>query len=195
MIMVRGGRSMVRSMWVTSAIAEGPRAAKNGTLVTESQVLRKLSRRVSVAKPVARIPVHSPNTPRPQIITSAATSRPSGVTGTTSPYPTVVSVTTAHHSVDGRLPNTAGCTLRSSAYSATDANTSNIKNSTSTLSSDPDSSTSTLRRRRSPETSGTSLNSQTTPNSHADLTSAPPAMASGTASTATASTSPGPESA
>ena len=83
--MVRGGRSMVRSMWVTSAMAEGPSAAKNGTLLTESQVLRKLSRRVSAAKPVARMPVQSPNTPRPQIITSAATMRPSGVTGTTSP--------------------------------------------------------------------------------------------------------------
>src|SRR5205809_235161 len=90
MIMVRAGRSMVRSMWVTSAIAAGPRAAKNGTLLTDSQVFRKLSRRVSAANPVARIPVQSPNTPRPQIITKAATTRPSGVIGTTSPYPTVV---------------------------------------------------------------------------------------------------------
>src|SRR3954452_25598238 len=175
-IIVREGRSMVRSMWVTSAMAAGPSEAKNGTRLTSSQVFKKLSRRVSAAKPVARIPVQSPNTPRPQIITSAATTRPSAVAGTTSPYPTVVRVTTAHHSVDGRLPNIAGCTLRSSAYSATDANTSNIRNSTSTLSSDPDSSTSTLRRRRSPDTSGTSLNSQTTPNSHADLVSTPPAM-------------------
>ena len=85
MIMVRAGRSMVRSICVTSAIAAGPSAAKNGTLLTDSQVLRKLSRRVSAAKPVARIPVQRPNTPRPQIITKAATSRPSGVIGTTSP--------------------------------------------------------------------------------------------------------------
>ena len=69
--MVRAGRSMVRSMCVTSAIAAGPSAAKNGTLLTDSQVFRKLSRRVSAAKPVARIPVHSPNTPSPQIITNA----------------------------------------------------------------------------------------------------------------------------
>ncbi len=108
MIMVRDGRSMVRSMCVTSAIAEGPRAAKNGTLLTDSQVLRKLSRRVSAAKPVARIPVQSPNTPRPQIMTSAATSRPSGVIGTTSPYPTVVKVAIAHHKAAGTLPKVAG---------------------------------------------------------------------------------------
>src|SRR5947209_8501497 len=85
MIVVRAGRSMVRSICVTSAIAAGPSAAKNGTLLTDSQVFRKLSRRVSAAKPVARIPVHSPNTPRPQIITKAATRRASGVIGTTSP--------------------------------------------------------------------------------------------------------------
>src|SRR5204862_6380217 len=104
----RGGRSIVRSICVTSAIAAGPSAAKNGTLVTDSQVLRKLSRRVSAAKPVARIPVQSPNTPRPQIITNAATSRASGVIGTTSPYPVVVRVATAHHNVAGILPNPAG---------------------------------------------------------------------------------------
>src|ERR1700743_2909034 len=65
MIMARGGRSMVRSMCVTSAIADGPRLAKNGTLLTDSQVLRKLSRRVSAANPVARIPAHSPTTHSP----------------------------------------------------------------------------------------------------------------------------------
>ena len=95
------------------AIAAGPRAAKNGTLLTDSQVLRKLSRRVSAANPVARIPVQSPNTPRPQIITTAATSRPSGVIGTTSPYPVVVSVATAHHNVAGTLPKATGWTSRS----------------------------------------------------------------------------------
>ena len=66
---MRAGKSMMRSMCVTSAIAEGPSAAKNGTFVTDSHVFRKLSRRVSAAKPVARIPVQSPNTPSPQIIT------------------------------------------------------------------------------------------------------------------------------
>src|ERR1700722_12576393 len=71
-IMVRAGRSMVRSISVTSAIAAGPRAAKNGTLVTDSQVFRKLSRRGLAAEPVARIPVQRPNTPSPQIITKAA---------------------------------------------------------------------------------------------------------------------------
>jgi hypothetical protein len=76
---------MGRGIAFTSAIADGPRVAKNGTLLTDSQVLRKLSRRVSAANPVARIPVHSPNTPRPQIITTAATIRPSGVIGTASP--------------------------------------------------------------------------------------------------------------
>src|SRR5581483_8069729 len=85
MIVTRGGRSMVRSMLVTSAIADGPSVAKNGTLLTDSQVLRKLSRRVSAANPVARIPVHRPNTPSPEIITSAAKKRPIGVIGTTSP--------------------------------------------------------------------------------------------------------------
>src|SRR6266481_1657724 len=85
MIMVRAGRSMVRSICVTSAIAAGPSAAKNGTLLTDSQVFRKLSRRVSAANPVAKIPVQSPNTPRPEIMTSAETTRPSGVIGTTSP--------------------------------------------------------------------------------------------------------------
>src|SRR3954470_5520779 len=179
--MVRGGRSMVRSTWVTSAIAAGPSEAKNGTLLTESHVLRKLSRRVSVAKPVARIPVQSPNTPRPHIITIAATTRPSGVTGTTSPYPTVVSVTTAHHNVAGRLPNTAGCTLRSSTWTATEANSRTIRNSTSTLSSGPDSSTSTRRSRRNPGIPGTSLSSQNTPSSQADRTSTPQATALGTA--------------
>src|SRR3954469_16576276 len=193
MIVVRGGRSMVRSTWVTSAIAAGPSEAKNGTLLTESQVFRKLSRRVSVAKPVARMQVPGPNTAGPLIITIAATIRPSGVTGTTSPYPTVVSVTTAHHSVAGRLPNTVGCTLRSSTWTATDANSRTIRNSTSTLNSDPDSSTSTRRSRRNPGIPGTSLSSQNTPSSHADLTSAPQAMAIGTAMAAPASTSPLPE--
>src|SRR6202022_3245840 len=60
MIMVRDGRSMVRSMCVTSAIAEGPRAAKNGTLLTDSQLLRKLSRRGSGAKPGGGERVPSP---------------------------------------------------------------------------------------------------------------------------------------
>src|SRR5450759_1792018 len=63
--------------------------------------------------PVARIPVQSPNTPRPQIITSAATSRPSVVIGTTSPYPTVVRVAIAHHKAAGTLPKVAGWTSRS----------------------------------------------------------------------------------
>src|ERR1700693_1833189 len=108
MIGVRAGRSIVRSMPVTSAIAAGPRAAKNGTLLTDSQVLRKLSRRVSAAKPVARIPAQSPNTPRPQIMTTAATSRPSVVTGTTSTYPVVVRVATGDHREAGTLLSQAG---------------------------------------------------------------------------------------
>ena len=195
MIMVRGGRSMVRSMWVTSAIAAGPSAAKNGTLLTDSQVFRKLSRRVSAAKPVARIPVQSPNTPRPQIITMAATSRPSGVTGTTSPYPTVVRVTTAHHKAAGTLPKVAGCTSRSRKYTATEARNSTIRKITSTLSSGPDSCTSTRRNCRNPGMPGTTFSSQSTPSSHAVLGSTPQTMASGTAMAATASTSPRPESA
>src|ERR1700722_18243695 len=85
MMVVRAGRSMVRNICVTSAIAAGPSEAKNGTLLTDSQVRKKLSRRVSAAKPVERIPVPRPNTPRPQIMTPAAMMRPSGVIGTTSP--------------------------------------------------------------------------------------------------------------
>ena len=54
------------------------------------------------------------STPVLTIDGARATIRPSGVIGTTSPYPTVVSVTTAHHKVAGRLPNAAGCTPRSS---------------------------------------------------------------------------------
>src|SRR5260221_13297181 len=78
MIMVRGGRSMVRSMWVTSAIAEGPSAAKKGTLVTDSQVFRKLSRRVSAANPLARKTVQGPKKPRPPNITKAPPPPPGG---------------------------------------------------------------------------------------------------------------------
>ena len=195
MIMVRAGKSMMRSMCVTSAIAEGPSAAKNGTLVTDSQVFRKLSRRVSAAKPVARIPVHNPNTPSPQIITKAATSRPSGVIGTTSPYPTVVKVTTAHHNAAGTLPKVAGWTSRSRKYTATEARNSTIRTITSTLRSGPDSSTRTRRNWRNPGTPGTTLNTQNTPNSHADFGLAPATIASGIAAAATASTSPRPESA
>jgi len=87
MIMVRGGRSMVRSMWVTSAMAEGPSAAKNGTLVTESRSSGSCRGGLG-GKPGGEMPVQSPNTPRPQIITSAAIMRPSTVMGTMSPYPT-----------------------------------------------------------------------------------------------------------
>src|SRR6202011_1563369 len=181
MIMVRAGRSMVRSMWVTSAIAAGPSVAKNGTLLTDPQVFRKLSRRVSAAKPVARIPVQSPNTPRPEIITSAATMRPSGVIGTASPYPVVVSVTTAHHNAAGTLPNVPGCTSRSRKYSATEARNTTIRKITSTLSSGADSSTSTRRNCRSPGMPGTTLSTQRMLSSHAVLGSAPPSMASGTA--------------
>ncbi len=42
MIMVRAGRSMVRSMWVTSAIAAGPSGAKNGTLLTDLPGLQEI---------------------------------------------------------------------------------------------------------------------------------------------------------
>ncbi len=118
---------------------------------------------------MARIPVQSPNTPSPQIITKAATSRPSGVIGTTSPYPIVVRVTTAHHKAAGTLPKVAGWTSRSRKYSATEARNSTIRKITSTLNSGPDSSTSTRRNCRSPGTPGTTLSIQSTPSSHADL--------------------------
>src|SRR5712672_2379544 len=195
MIMVRAGRSMVRSMCVTSAIAAGPSAAKNGTLLTDSQVFRKLSRRVSAAKPVARIPVQSPNTPRPQIITTAATSRPSGVIGTTSPYPTVVKVAIAHHKAAGTLPKLAGWASRSRKYTVTEARNSTIRKITSTLNSGPDSCTSTRRNCRNPGIPGTALNIQNMPSSHAVLGFAPRTRASGTARAPTASTSPRPENA
>src|SRR5882757_6729435 len=190
MIMVRAGRSMVRSICVTSAIAAGPSVAKNGTLLTVSQVFRKLSRRVSAANPVAKIPVQSPNTPRPEIMTRAETMRPSGVIGTTSPYPVVVIVTTAHHSAAGTLPKVAGWTSRSRKYSATEARNTTIRKITSTLSSGPDSTTSTRRSWRNPGIPGTSFSTQATPNSHADLGFAPAMRASGMATAATPSTSP-----
>ncbi len=195
MIMVRAGRSMVRSMCVTSAIAAGPSAAKNGTLLTDSQVLRKLSRRVSAAKPVARIPVQSPNTPRPQIITTAATTRPSGVIGTTSPYPTVVKVAIAHHKAAGTLPKVAGWTSRSRKYTDTAARNSTIRKITSTLNSGPDSCTSTRRNCRNPGIPGTTLSIQKMPSSHADLGFVPRMRASGIAAAAAASTRPRPDSA
>src|SRR5229473_800827 len=195
MIMVRAGRSMVRSMCVTSAIAAGPSAAKNGTLLTDSQVFRKLSRRVSAAKPVARIPVQSPNTPSPQIITNAATTRPSGVIGTTSPYPTVVKVAIAHHKAAGTLPKVAGWTSRSRKYTDTAARNSTIRKITSTLNSGPDSCTSTLRNCRNPGIPGTTLSIQKMPSSHADLGFVPRMRASGIAAAAAASTRPRPDSA
>ena len=184
---------MVRSMWVTSAMAEGPSVAKNGTLLTDSQVLRKLSRRVCVANPVARIPVQSPNTPSPQIITKAAISRPSGVIGTTSPYPTVVKVTTAHHKAAGTLPKATGWTSRSRKYIATEARNSTIRKITSTLNSGPDSTTRTRRNCRNPGTPGTTLSIQKMPNSHADLGLPPTTSAMGMAAAATASTNPRPD--
>src|SRR6202035_4454753 len=195
MIMVRAGRSMVRSICVTSAIAAGPSAAKNGTLLTDSQVLRKLSRRGSAANPVARMPVHSPNTPSPQIITTAATTRPSGVIGTTSPYPVVVSVATAHHSAAATLPKPAGCTSRSRKYNTTEARNSTIRKITSTLRSGPDSSTSTRRNCRRPGIPGTTLSIHNTLSSHAVFELMPSIMASGTASAPAASTSPWPDNA
>jgi len=157
--------------------------------------LRKLSRRVSAAKPVARIPVQSPNTPRPQIITKAATSRPNGVIGTTSPYPVVVRVATAHHNAAGTLPKATGWESRSRKYTATEARNSTIRKITSTLKSGPDSSISTRRNCRNPGIPGTTLNIQNMPNSHADFGLAPRTRASGMAAAATASTSPRPESA
>src|SRR6266446_1973362 len=193
MIMVRAGRSMVRSIWVTSAIAAGPSAAKNGTLLTDSQVFRKLSRRVSAAKPVARIPVHSPNTPRPQIITSAATSLPSGVIGTTSPYPTVVRVAIAHHKAAGTLPKVAGWTSRSREYTDTEARNNTIRKITSTLNSGPDSSTSTRRNCRKPGIPGTTLNIQKMPSSQAVFALTPRIMATGTPRAPAASTRPRPD--
>ena len=193
--MVRAGRSMVRSMCVTSAIAAGPSAAKNGTLLTDSQVLRKLSRRVSAAKPVARIPAHSPNTPMPQIITNAATSRPSGVIGTTSPYPVVVRVATAHHNAAGTLPKPAGWASRSRKYMATEARNSTIRKITSTLKSGPDSCTRTLRNCRNPGIPGTTLNIQNMPSNHADLGLAPRTSASGMAAAEKPSSSPRPDNA
>ena len=110
--------------------------------------------------------------------------------GTTSPYPTVVSVTTAHHIAAGTLPKPAGWTSRSRKYSATEARNSTISRITSTLSSGPDSSTSTRRNCRSPGIPGTTLSTQNTPSSQAVLGSAPQAKASGTAMAATASTNP-----
>ena len=139
------------------------------------------------------MPVHSPNTPRPQIITSAATMRPSGVTGTTSPYPAVVRVTTAHHNAAGTLPKVAGWTSRSRKCSATEARNSTIRKITSTLSSGPDSTTSTRRNCRNPGMPGTSLSTQNTPSSQADLGSRPTSRPAERQGAPTASTSPRPD--
>src|SRR3954454_24397487 len=193
MIMVRAGRSMTRSICVTSAIAAGPRAAKNGTLLTDSQVFRKLSRRGLGGEAGARVTVQSPNTPRPQIITRAATTLPNPVLGTTSPYPTVVKVTTAHHNAAGTLPKVAGCTSRSRKYSATEARNSTTRKMTSTLRSGPDSTTRTRRNGRSPGTPGTIFSTQNTPSSHADFGSTPSTIASASPTAAAASTTPRPD--
>ena len=85
----------------------------------------------------------------------------------------MVSVTTAHHSAAGTLPKVAGCTSRSRKYSATDARNTTIRKITSTLSSGPDSSTSTRRNCRSPGMPGTTLSTQRMPSSHAVLGSMP----------------------
>ena len=123
-------------------------------------------------------------------MTTAATSRPTGVIGTTSPYPVVVRVATAHHKAAGTLLKPAGWTSRSRKYSATEARNNTIRKITSTLNSGPDSSASTRRSCRKPGIPGTTLSTQNTPNSHADLGFTPSIMASGTAIAATASTRP-----
>ena len=123
-------------------------------------------------------------------MTSAETTRPSGVTGTTSPYPTVVIVTTAHHRAAGTLPKVAGWASRSREYSATEARNTTIRKITSTLSSGPDSTTSTRRNWRNPGIPGTSFSTQNTPNSQADLGFATNTRASGMATAAAASTRP-----
>ena len=82
---VRSGISTRRSIWVTSVIALGSSVWKNGTLLTMSQVWMKLLRRLSAAKPLARMPVHNPKVAIPHTMTSAPRNRPSTVCGTSSP--------------------------------------------------------------------------------------------------------------
>ena len=72
MTAIRSGTSTRRSMWVISVIEVGSSVWKNGTLLTKSQVSMKLRRRLSAAKPVARMPVHNPKVAMPQIITTDA---------------------------------------------------------------------------------------------------------------------------
>ena len=72
-------------MWVISVIADGSSDWKNGTLLTRSQVWMKLRRRVSAAKPVARMPVDKPKLTMPQIMTTPPSRCPNCVIGTSSP--------------------------------------------------------------------------------------------------------------
>ncbi len=73
---VRAASSTGRSMRVSAMMAGGSRLRRNGTRVTRSQLRMKSRRRCSAAKPLARMPVHMPNTPRPQIMTMPAIRRP-----------------------------------------------------------------------------------------------------------------------
>ena len=97
--------------------------------------------------------------------------------------------------VAGTLPKVAGCTSRSRKWTATEARNSTIRKITSTLSSGPDSCTSTRRNWRSPGMPGTTLSTHNTLSSHAVLGSTPQTIASGIAKAAAASTSPLPETA
>ncbi len=93
------------------------------------------------------------------------------------------------------LPKVAGCTSCSKKYTATEARNSTIRKITSTLSSGPDSCTSTRRNCRNPGMPGITFRSHSTPSSHAVLGLTPNINAIGTAMAPAASTSPRPESA
>ena len=148
---------------------------KNGTLLTVSQVLMKLARRVSAAKPVARIPVHRPNTPSAEIITSDASNRPPGVIGTrrhSRPSSWSRRPTTAPR---GRCRTARGCTSRSSTWIAAEAMNTRIRNRRNTLASGPASLAKMRRSCRKPPISGTGFSVHSTASSQA-LRGCAPAM-------------------
>ena len=181
-------------MWVISAIADGSSVWKNGTLLTRSQVWMKLRRRLSAAKPVAKIPVHKPKVAIPQIMTKAPSRWPRGVRGTSSPYPVVVSVTTAHHNACGNEPNAAGCSSRSSTCMAAEERNSTIRNSAKTLASGLASSTNTRASWAKPGEFCASLRTHSDASSQAVGCATPQASAIGTGKIAIRSTIPEAES-
>src|SRR5580700_1365792 len=188
MMAVRSGTSRRRSMWVISVIDDGSSDWKNGTLLTRSQVWMKLRRRVSAAKPVARMPVDRPKLTMPKTMATPPTRCPSCVIGTLSPYPVVVSVTTAHHSASGSELKAHGCTRRSMTYMAAEDRNSTIRNSANTLAKGLASSTKTRLSWAKPGESWASLSTQNDAKSHALGPLTPSSSANGTATTLMRST-------